>query len=176
MTQSQLSILISAKDMASNVMTQVGGAIDDVKNRSVGLAKNGLNLVNSGFQKTAEIAKYAIVGLGGLAIAFASLGFQRSVEIQSAMADVQKSAGITTEEVSSLRNEILQLGITTGTQSLDLIGIAKIGGQIGVAKEELLNFTSAIDTAAVRKKTHEWTGQNFTDIYVANVNKDTTLS
>ena len=37
-------------------------------------------------------------------------------------------------------------------------------------------FTSAIDTAAVRKKTHEWTGQNFTDIYVANVNKDTTLS
>jgi outer membrane protein OmpA-like peptidoglycan-associated protein len=37
-------------------------------------------------------------------------------------------------------------------------------------------FTSAIDTAAVRKKTHEWTGQNFTDIYVANVNKDTTLT
>ena len=37
-------------------------------------------------------------------------------------------------------------------------------------------FTSAIDTGAVRKKTHEWTGQNFTDIYVANVNKDTTLT
>ncbi|SEP59404.1 OmpA family protein [Flavobacterium urocaniciphilum] len=37
-------------------------------------------------------------------------------------------------------------------------------------------FTSAIDTAAVKKKIHEWTGQNFTDIYVANVNKDTTLS
>ena len=37
-------------------------------------------------------------------------------------------------------------------------------------------FTSAIDTAAVVKKTHEWTGQNFTDIYVANVNKDTTLT
>lgn len=39
-----------------------------------------------------------------------------------------------------------------------------------------LYFTSAIDTAAVRKKIHEWTGQNFTDIYVANVNKDTTLT
>ena len=37
-------------------------------------------------------------------------------------------------------------------------------------------FTSAVDTGAVRKKTHEWTGQNFTDIYVANVNKDTTLT
>lgn len=37
-------------------------------------------------------------------------------------------------------------------------------------------FTSAIDTGAVRKKTHEWTGQNFTDIYVATINKDTTLS
>jgi len=37
-------------------------------------------------------------------------------------------------------------------------------------------FTSAIDTAAVKKKIHEWTGQNFTDIYVATVNKDTTLS
>ena len=37
-------------------------------------------------------------------------------------------------------------------------------------------LTSAIDTAAVRKKIHEWTGQNFTDIYVANVNKDTTLT
>ena len=37
-------------------------------------------------------------------------------------------------------------------------------------------FTSAIDSSAVRKKRHEWTGQNYTDIYVANVNKDTTLS
>lgn len=37
-------------------------------------------------------------------------------------------------------------------------------------------FTSAIDTAAVVKKIHDWTGQNFTDIYVANVNKDTTLT
>ena len=37
-------------------------------------------------------------------------------------------------------------------------------------------FTSAVDTGAVRKKTHEWTGQNFTDIYVADVNKDTTLA
>lgn len=37
-------------------------------------------------------------------------------------------------------------------------------------------FTSAIDSGAVRKKTHEWTGQNFTDIYVASVNKDTTLT
>ena len=37
-------------------------------------------------------------------------------------------------------------------------------------------FTSAIDTAAVKKKVHEWTGQNFTDIYIANVNKDTTLT
>lgn len=37
-------------------------------------------------------------------------------------------------------------------------------------------FTSAMDSAAVRKLTHKWTGQNYTDIYVANVNKDTTLS
>ena len=37
-------------------------------------------------------------------------------------------------------------------------------------------YTSAVDTGAVRKKTHEWTGQNFTDIYVATVKKDTTLS
>lgn len=42
--------------------------------------------------------------------------------------------------------------------------------------ENKIYFTSAIDTGAVRKKTHEWTGQNFTDIYVANVNKDTTLT
>jgi outer membrane protein OmpA-like peptidoglycan-associated protein len=42
--------------------------------------------------------------------------------------------------------------------------------------ENKVYFTSAIDSSAVRKKTHDWTGQNFTDIYVANVNKDTTLS
>ncbi len=37
-------------------------------------------------------------------------------------------------------------------------------------------FTSAIDSASVRKKTHEWTGQNFTDIYMASINTDTTLT
>lgn len=42
--------------------------------------------------------------------------------------------------------------------------------------QEKIYFTSAIDSGAVRKKVHEWTGQNFTDIYVANVNKDTTLT
>lgn len=39
-----------------------------------------------------------------------------------------------------------------------------------------LYYTSAIDTAAVRKKTHDWTGQNFTDIYVATIKMDTTLA
>ena len=37
-------------------------------------------------------------------------------------------------------------------------------------------FTSAVDSSAVTKKTHDWTGQNFTDIYVATINKDTTLT
>lgn len=37
-------------------------------------------------------------------------------------------------------------------------------------------YTSAMDSTAVRKLTHKWTGQNYTDIYVAKVNKDTTLS
>jgi outer membrane protein OmpA-like peptidoglycan-associated protein len=42
--------------------------------------------------------------------------------------------------------------------------------------ENKVYFTSAIDTGAVRKKIHEWTGQNYTDIYVADINKDTTLT
>lgn len=39
-----------------------------------------------------------------------------------------------------------------------------------------LYFVSASDSGAIRKKTHYWTGENFTDFYVAQVKKDTTVA
>lgn len=37
-------------------------------------------------------------------------------------------------------------------------------------------FTSAMDSASVVRLNHDWTGQNYTDIYIAKINKDTSLT
>lgn len=39
-----------------------------------------------------------------------------------------------------------------------------------------LYYTSAMDSVSVTKKTHKWTGENYTDIFVATVNADSSLT
>lgn len=70
-----------------------------------------------------------------------------AAELSDAMADVEKSAGMTTQEVQNLVDQINQ--IDTRTASEDLLEIAKVGGQIGIAKDEMLGFVKATDMATV---------------------------
>lgn len=67
--------------------------------------------------------------------------------IDDAMSGVMKTTGMTREEVEAL-NESLK-GIDTRTSQEGLLTIAQIGGRMGLAKDQILSFTDAVDKANV---------------------------
>lgn len=68
-------------------------------------------------------------------------------EMDDAFADVQKTTGLTASQVEGLNAQLSK--VDTRTKQKDLLDIAIIGGQIGVAKDEMESFVIATDKAAV---------------------------
>lgn len=144
MGENIINLVIQAKNLSEAALNKVKGQLDGLKGSSEG-AGAMFGSMGDSFSRTANLMKTGAVLVTGLGIALAGVGFNNAVQIQSGMADVQKSAGLTGGEVGELRDKILDLSATTSTKTFDLIGIAKIGGQIGVVKSEILDFTGAID-------------------------------
>lgn len=98
----------------------------------------------------------ALNGLKGLASsylgAFAILGgvnkvIQANAQISDSLADVRRTASLTAEEAENLANQLKK--IDTRTSLKGLLEIATIGGQLGIAKDQLAGFTKAVDQLAV---------------------------
>ncbi|RAJ28866.1 phage tail tape measure protein [Pedobacter cryoconitis] len=86
------------------------------------------------------ISFYTVVSLGKQIIA-------NNAEISDSMSDVQRTAGLTTVEVNALVETLKK--IDTRTSLKGLLDIAIIGGQLGIAKEQLGGFTTAVDQLSV---------------------------
>lgn len=69
------------------------------------------------------------------------------LEVSDAMADVQKTTGMASEEVKTLWDEFDKFN--TRTSKMDLLKIAETAGRLGVAKEEMAEFVQEIDKAYV---------------------------
>lgn len=149
MNENVLNLIIKAQNLAGGVLKSIGNDLTSLQNKAQGLAKNGFESMGNSFNKTADILKTGTLLVGGLGLAIAGLGFNSAVQIQNQMADVQKASGLTGGEVGGLRDKILDLSTTTATKTFDLIGIAKIGGALGVVKTDILDFTAAIDKVSV---------------------------
>lgn len=63
------------------------------------------------------------------------------------IADIQKTTGQTKQETEALANEIGKLDTRTSLTSL--LDIAKIGGSIGIAKDQMQGFVQTVDMATV---------------------------
>lgn len=81
--------------------------------------------------------------------AFALVGkiVKANIEISDSLADVRRTAGLTAKEVNGLAEELKR--IETRTSLKDLLGISKIGGQLGIAKDQLKGFTRSVDQLSV---------------------------
>lgn len=69
------------------------------------------------------------------------------LEIADAMTDVQKTSGMSLEQVKDLWDEFDKMD--TRTSKLDRLKIAEIGGRLGVPTEEMKDFVKEIDKAYV---------------------------
>lgn len=70
-----------------------------------------------------------------------------SAELADKQADVRKTTGMSKDEVRELTHELDKLN--TRTSRLDLLSIATEGGRIGIPKEDIAEFTEAMDKANV---------------------------
>ena len=83
MSDSVLNILIKAQDQASRVIGSVGGAVDNLKSKAGGLAKQGFGAMNNAFQATASTATVGIPIIGGLLGAMAVKAGQAQAQVQT---------------------------------------------------------------------------------------------
>lgn len=76
------------------------------------------------------------------------IGIARTVEDQ--MADVRKTTGLTTDQLSELEQELFKMGRTTRTSNEDLRAMAEETGRLGITgKDNILQFVDAVNMLAV---------------------------
>jgi len=100
-----------------------------------------------------QSALQGALGFGGIAAALsiAAIAGRKFVdinaEISDKIADVAKAADASITEINALSEALEKRD--TRTSLVDQLGIAEIGGKLGVAKTELLDFTASVDTLNV---------------------------
>lgn len=110
--------------------------------RRVGAYSQSLGALSTNIQGLIGnyLSFYAVIGTVTRAIRVNS-------EISDSLADVSRTAGLTTESANALVESLKQ--IDTRTSLKGLVDIAIIGGQLGIAEKDLTGFTRAIDQLAI---------------------------
>jgi TP901 family phage tail tape measure protein len=99
-----------------------------------------------GFNKYMGILAAGVAIITGVAMSFTST-IKGNAELSDSYADIQKTTGMTADEVQHLDKSFKSLD--TRTKAADLRQIAVVAGQLGIAKEDVFGFSSAVDKLAV---------------------------
>lgn len=110
--------------------------------RNVGNYKSALQ--NAGAQFSSFAASYVSIYA---AFALVQKVLKSNAEIADSLADVRRTASLTAVEADNLVDSLKK--IDTRTSLKGLLDIAIIGGQLGIAKDQLGGFTKAIDQLSV---------------------------
>lgn len=100
---------------------------------------------------SSHVKQFGVLAAGYLGLQALSSSVSNIIQKNSELADsntgVMQTTGMTAQEVDKLNQAFKKLDTRTSTS--DLREIAKVGGQFGVAKEDILSFTDAINKATV---------------------------
>jgi len=101
------------------------------------------------YQKAYEGLSRFLTGFvtGSALLAGAKQILDTNAQISDSLADVRRTAGLTAAEAENLAEQLKK--IDTRTSLKGLLEISAIGGQLGIAKDQLAGFTKAIDQLAV---------------------------
>lgn len=85
-------------------------------------------------------------GLAAAAIAAPLiLAAKSAVDFEDRLADVAKTTGLEGKELSTFGDDLLDMSLKTRTSIEDLLKIGEIGGQVGIAKKDLVSFTDSVN-------------------------------
>ncbi|WP_407402187.1 phage tail tape measure protein [Chryseobacterium sp.] len=136
----------------SEAADKLVGQIAEIKAR-LKEVEGGADESKSSFQDLADqFNQYSgIIAAGAAFFAGFALSVKaiidRNNELADAMTGVEKTTGLTKDEVIELSKAFVEFD--TRTKKLDLLKMAEVGGRLGVAKEEILDFTQEVDKAYV---------------------------
>lgn len=116
------------------------------QNSVLGKNSSSWSKAADGFNKYFGIVTAFVGSITGLSLAFRKVA-EDVAKMDDVYADVMKTTGMTKDEVVALNEEFKK--IDTRTSREDLNKIAEEGGRIGIAKDEILEFSKAMDIANV---------------------------
>ena len=107
-------------------------------------------------QTTAEVAanlprlRYALydvsnsLGVAGLALTgFAGLAYKTAIDYQANFAQVARTTGLTGVAAQQLNQQLIGLSQQLPASFKDITGVAALAGQLGIANNEITNFTES---------------------------------
>ena len=124
---------------------QINDRLDELKGKSKE-SKFSIGAMADGFNRYAGFIAGFIAMLTGMVISI-----QKVLDWNGKLADsetkVMKTTGMTKREVDELTKSFGMLKTRSGR--IELLGIAEIGGRLGIAKEEIADFVKVMDKSAV---------------------------
>ena len=147
-TQRRLSSLSNAKLKLEDKFQRAKISVDktnkslDNLNGSLESIKKTRTKLDNIYTKREEFRSKALdtVALGASVV----IPIKSAIEFESAMADVKKVANLNTEEVKKFGNEIVKLSTKIPITAEGLAQIAAAGGQLGIEKNKLIDFTKVV--------------------------------
>lgn len=120
------------------IYKEVKGSVDDTKKSFQDMVITAGGLTATVHGASAAIQRF-VASTQEYVEAYATL--------DDAMSAVQKTTGMTREEVETLHTALKDIDTRTSTN--ELLKIAEIGGRMGLAKEQIRDFTEAVNKANV---------------------------
>ena len=117
-----------------------------------------LNSIKGSIQNIDSVGKQvtkSLLGIGAVMAVFNTVKSQVSSAVsaftgfEDQLADVRRTTGTSALEVKQLGDSLLAYSKTTRTSINDLLQIAQIGGNLGIQKDQIDEFTKSIDKVNV---------------------------
>lgn len=116
------------KNFGSVAAQQVAAAGEKMK-------KVGKDIESVG-QKTQKVSAGAALAIGGIV--------KGAADWETAFAGVKKTVDATEEEFEEIEKGLIGLSKTTASSATDIAAVAEAAGQLGIAKEDVVNFTKTM--------------------------------
>jgi TP901 family phage tail tape measure protein len=132
-----IDIIFGAVDRTGNTIEQVGHRLESVSSSAQAITGPMAAATDSILKIEA-----AIIAVGGAAATFTAT---QAAQFESGMVGIQKTTGITGEELSSLGTSIQDLAVQTGLGTNELTELGQSAGQLGVeGRDNILAFVETI--------------------------------
>lgn len=126
-------------------LNQVSARMDELRGKSAA-TNSSISSMGQGFSRAQAMATTFILGLTGIVVSLQKV-IDYNGELSDAQADVMKTTRMNKQEVDELTKSF---GLfQSRTSRIDLLKIAEEGGRIGIAKEEIADFTKEMDKAVI---------------------------